>query len=205
MITVTERRQHILDYLGAYQRGKGVPPSSRDVARAFGISQPAATKNLQALAREGRVTKMADRKWGLGPAALAAYQAVPVFGAIPAGRPTMEEQEAGEVLNVDPAIFGVRPERPGDFWLLRVKGDSMVGAAIQDGDLVALIRREPRIGEIVAALVDETTTTLKRLVREGGRAVLRAENPRYPDLAPVRMEAQGVVVGVIRQAVTTLP
>ena len=61
------------------------------------------------------------------------------------------------------------------------------------------MRREPRPGDIIAALVDETTTTLKRLVHERGRALLRAANPRYADLAPQLLESQGVVVGVIRR------
>jgi repressor LexA len=76
----------------------------------------------------------------------------------------------------------------------------MVDAHIVDGDLVILERREPRPGDIVAALVDETTTTLKRLVRAGGRLVLRAENKRYKDIVPERLESQGVVVGVIRRS-----
>jgi len=123
----------------------------------------------------------------------------PVYGAIPAGLPAMQEQEPEETVKVDPAVFGVRKARPHHFWFLRVIGDSMTGAGILDGDLVALMRREPRPGDIIAALVDETTTTLKRLVRERGRLLLRAENPRYPDLVPQRLESQGVVVGVIRR------
>jgi repressor LexA len=94
----------------------------------------------------------------------------------------------------------MRIPRPGHFWFLRVTGDSMTGANIVDGDLVALARRDPRPGDIIAALVDETTTTLKRLVQEGGRMLLRAENPRYPDIFPETLASQGVVVGVIRRS-----
>ena len=86
-----------------------------------------------------------------------------MYGAIPAGLPAMQEQEPEETIAVAPAVFGVRQPRPGaHFWFLRVTGDSMNGANIFDGDLVALVRREPRPGDIIAALVDETTTTLKR-------------------------------------------
>ena len=93
----------------------------------------------------------------------------------------------------------MRQARPDYFWFLRVRGDSMSGANIFDGDLVALERREPRHGDIIAALVDETDTTLKRLVHERGRMLLRAENKRYPDIMPARIESQGVVVGIIRR------
>jgi repressor LexA len=202
---MTVRRQQILNFVRGYQRAQGVPPSSREVARKFRFSQPAATKHLQALAREGQFQKFADGRWGLSIEAIQEQYAIPIYGTIPAGLPTMHEQEPDEKLNIDPAIFGVLKQQPGDFWLLRVKGDSMTGAAIEEGDLVALVRKEPQPGDIVAALVDETTTTLKRFVRERGRSVLRAENPRYPDLTPSRIDSQGVVVGVIRRSISTRP
>jgi hypothetical protein len=80
----------------------------------------------------------------------------------------------------------------------------MIDAHIMDGDLVVLERREPREGDIIAALVDETTTTLKRLVHLRGRPVLRAANRRYRDIVPERrLESQGVLVGLIRRGART--
>ena len=76
----------------------------------------------------------------------------------------------------------------------------MIGAHILDGDLAVLARRDPRPGDIIAALVDETTSTLKRLVYLRGRPVLRPENRRYRDIVPERsLESQGVLVGLIRR------
>jgi repressor LexA len=78
----------------------------------------------------------------------------------------------------------------------------MVDAHILDGDLAVLERREPRPGDIIAALVDGTESTLKRLLHIRGKPVLRAENKRYRDIVPEqRLECQGVLVGVIRQAI----
>ncbi len=111
----------------------------------------------------------------------------------------MQEQEPEEIVAIDPAVFGVRHPRKGYFWFLRVTGDSMIGAKIFDGDLVALVRREPQPGEIIAALVDENTTTLKTYVKERGRTLLRAANKRFSDIIPQRLESQGVVVGVLRR------
>jgi repressor LexA len=77
----------------------------------------------------------------------------------------------------------------------------MINAHILDGDLAVLARRDPRPGDIIAALVDETTTTLKRLVMVRGRPVLRAENKRYRDIVPERrLESQGVLIGLIRRS-----
>ena len=75
----------------------------------------------------------------------------------------------------------------------------MIDAQISDGDLGIFERREPRVGDIIAALVNETTVTLKRLVEVRGRRVLRAENKKYSDIVPsTGLECQGVLVGLIR-------
>lgn len=199
---MTERQEQVLEFVRAYQRMQGVPPSTREIARRMGFSQPAAAGHLQALAAKGQVEKLADGKWGLKATAVQAQLfEVPVFGEIPAGLPAMREQEVLEKMWLDPRLFGVRNPRPDYFWGLRVKGDSMMNAAILDGDLALMVRREPRAGEIIAALVDDTEVTLKRYTRERGRTLLRAANPSFADIVPRTVEAQGVLVGVIRRRV----
>jgi len=80
-----------------------------------------------------------------------------------------------------------------------VRGDSMIGADISDGDLVILENREPRPGAVVAALIDGETT-LKRYLHQRGRPYLKAENPRFPDLLPAReLIIQGVMVALVRK------
>jgi repressor LexA len=83
---------------------------------------------------------------------------------------------------------------------LRVRGDSMIGAHIVDGDIVILEdAKDVHDGDIVAALIDGETT-LKRYVVERGRPYLKAENPRYPDLVPAReLKIQGVMVSLVRK------
>jgi repressor LexA len=198
---LTARQSEILRFMRDYQLAQGVPPSGRVVAERFGIRQPSVHKHLGALARKGRLTQLADGKWGLPPAALRHTQLreSPIYGVIPAGLATEQEQAPEGSVGIDPRVFGLSSSPSGDLWFLRVSGDSMTGANIFDGDLVALVRREPHPGDIIAALVDETTTTLKRLAREGGRLVLRAENPRYPDIHPRQLQCQGVMVGLIRR------
>jgi repressor LexA len=94
-----------------------------------------------------------------------------------------------EALNIEP---GART------FALRVRGDSMTGAQIADGDLVIVEGRKPNPGDIVAALIDGETT-LKRLVFEDDRYFLKAENPKYPDLLPAsELLIQGVVRAVVR-------
>jgi repressor LexA len=203
---MTERQEEILEFIRQHQLEHHVPPSTRVIQRHFGFSsQNSVMSHLRALAGKQQVNQLADRKWGLTTRQVQGQLfSLPVYGSIPAGLPAMQEQAVEETLTVDPAIFGVRRPRPHQCWILRVQGDSMVGAHILDGDLVVLERREPRRGDIIAALVDDTTTTLKRLDQIDGRPVLRAENKKYRDLVPERLESQGVLVGVIRRQRPTL-
>ncbi len=198
---MTENQEATLDFIGAYQEKHGVPPSARAIQKHFRYgSHTSIVRQLHALADAGHVEQLANGSWGLKSRQVQLHFEVSVYGDIPAGLPAMREQEPLEKVRVDPQMFGVRNARPDHFWALRVKGDSMVNAAILDGDLVLMVRRDPRPGDIIAALVDETEVTLKRLVREGRRLILRAANPRFPDLRPRKIEAQGVMVGVIRRA-----
>jgi repressor LexA len=198
---LTERQDQILDFVKTHQRTHGVPPSTRQIGRQLDSSQATVMGHLRALAKKSQLEKLADGKWGLKAAGVQTHLfEAPIYGSIPAGLPAMQEQTPDETITVDPALFGVRRARPDHFWFLRVRGDSMIDAHILDGDLVALERREPRPGDIIAALVDETETTLKRLVRVGGRLILRAANARYADIIPTRgLESQGVVVGLMRR------
>jgi repressor LexA len=198
---MTERQEEILEFIRQYQQEHHLPPSTRTIQRHFGFSsQNSVMSHLRALSNKQQLAKLDDRKWGLKAHEVQGQLfSLPVYGSIPAGLPAMQEQSAEEVLTVDPAVFGLRQPKPHQYWALRVKGDSMIDAHILEDDLVVLERREAREGDIVAALVDETTTTLKRLVRAGGRLILRAENKRYRDIIPDRLETQGVLVGVIRR------
>ena len=198
---MTERQEEILEFIRQYQQANHLPPSTRIIQRHFGFSsQNSVRTHLRALAAKQQVSKLDDRKWGLKASQVQGQLfEVPVYGSIPAGLPAMQEQAVEETLALNPGIFGLRRPKRHQCWALRVQGDSMVDAHILDGDLVILERREPRRGDIIAALVDDTTTTLKRLVHVGGRPVLRAENKKYRDLVPERLESQGVLVGVIRR------
>jgi len=200
--TLTEKQTAILEFISEAQARHGIPPSTRDIQRHFRYaSQTAVMNHLRALAQKKRIERINGRTWGLKSGHLATSRfTLPVYGTIPAGLPAMQEQVPDESIEFDPALFGLRRVRPHHVWALRVSGDSMINAHIMPGDLAVFERRPPRAGEIIAALVDETTTTLKRLRYDKGVAVLQAENPRYRDIIPEQgLACQGVLVGVIRQ------
>ena len=198
---MTENQEATLDFIGAYQEAHGGPPSVREIQRHFRYSShTSVVRQLHALAEAGHVEQLPNGSWGLKGRHAQLHFALPVYGEIPAGLPALREQEVVETLSIDPRNFGLKSTQAGQLWGLRVKGDSMIDAAILDGDVVLLARREARSGDVIAALVDDTEVTLKRLVRERGRTFLRAANPRFPDLHPRKIESQGVMVGVIRRA-----
>jgi repressor LexA len=134
----------------------------------------------------------------LGRRAIGVGGGLPLLGTIPAGPLTEALQDAETVETTD-----LLPHQEGDF-LLRVRGDSMIGDGILDGDTVLLrpgVAWQP--GEIAAVLVGETyESTLKRIFPSGEKVILRASNPQYPDLEiPAEtVRIAGVFRGLIRHA-----
>jgi repressor LexA len=199
---LTQKQEAILEFIRQGQVERGIPPSTRDIQREFHYgSQNAVMNHLRALAKKRRIERINGRTWGLKSGHLAGSRfELSVYGTIPAGLPAMQEQVPDESIEFDPALFGLRRSRQSQVWALRVSGDSMINAHILPGDLAVFERRSPCAGDIIAALVDDTTTTLKRLRYDRSVAVLHAENPRYRDIRPEHgLECQGVLVGVIRQ------
>src|SRR5437667_6664036 len=123
---------------------------------------------------------------------------VPIYGQIPAGMSALTEQTIEGHVSLDTHSANVSKNR-GTF-ALRVRGDSMIGAHIVDGDIVILEdSKEVHNGDIVAALIDGETA-LKRYVVEHGRPYLKAENSRFPNLLPAReLKIQGVMVSLVRK------
>jgi repressor LexA len=200
---LTDRQQQVLDFIQAHQRQHGVAPSLREIQAHFGLASPfGIQRHIAALTKKGALHRLAGKARGLlHPAHHPGKNAlvrIPLYGVIPAGLPTAAEQEPDSYVSVDAASLGVRPS--ARLFALRVRGDSMAGASIVENDIVFLTPREPRPREIVAALIDGEST-LKRFLVQRGRPLLRAENPRYPDLLPAaELIIQGVMVGLLRTA-----
>jgi repressor LexA len=199
---LTKRQQEILDYLKSSQRKHGIMPSTRELQRHFGFaSQTAAMSHLRALERKGVIQRLACKARAvIFPEDLDRGEIadIPIYGNIAAGLAQDVEPERQGCVSVDITALGI--PRHAKTFALKVRGDSMIGAHICDGDTVILEFREPRKGDIVAALIDGETT-LKRYVVERGHPFLRAENPRFPDLIPAReLIIQGVLVALLRHA-----
>jgi len=201
MFTLTPRQQQVLDFIDESVTQTGVVPSTREIQQHFGFaSQTAAVNHLRALEKKGVIHRSAGKARAVALTSHLERETiidVPIYGQIAAGFAETIEQENDGVVSIDAASVGVAKGK--SVFALKVRGDSMIGAGIDDGDLVVLEHREPRPGAVVAALIDGETT-LKRLVHHHGRPYLKAENPRFPDLVPVReLLIQGVMVALIRK------
>ena len=198
---LTQIQQQLLEFLKEYHSNNGLMPSTREIQVHFGFaSQTAAVSHLKALEKKGVIQKVPGKARALVfPEQLEREEIldIPIYGQIAAGMASETEQQNEGCLSIDVATLGV--PRSAKTFALKVRGDSMIDAHIMSGDCVILELKEPRRGDIVAALIDGETT-LKRYVIKDGMPYLQAENELYPDLVPVReLVIQGVMVALLRR------
>lgn len=204
MQPLTQRQQQILDYIRQCQQDNGLTPSLREVADHFRFrSANAARDHIRALVRKGALKQR--------PGQARAYQVVtplqglrsrtvdiPLYGSIPAGFADDATPDVEGCITVDIDTLGIRPT--ARTFALQVRGDSMIGKHILDGDFVVCEHGvTPKPGDVVAALIDNEST-LKTFVRKDRKPYLRAENPAYPELIPAaELVIQGVVAAILRK------
>jgi repressor LexA len=197
---LTDRQKDVLDFIQREQREKGITPSTREIQSHFGFaSQTSVMQYIAALERKGFLNRHARKARALiTPAMKVRITDVPIYGQIPAGMAALTEQDIEGHVSLDAHSANVSKNR--STFALRVRGDSMIGAHIVDGDVVILEQsKDVHHGDVVAALIDGETT-LKRYVVDHGRPYLKAENARYPDLIPAReLKIQGVMVSLVRK------
>ena len=197
---LTDRQAKILEYIRYQNKVRNYPPSVREIGEAVGLSSSSTVHNhLNQLERRGLIRRDASksRTVQLVQDEVVDKQrrnavAVPIVGHVAAGAPILAEQ------NIEDHVL-LSPEMAQDgFFLLRVRGDSMINAGILDGDLV-LVRpqQEAANGSIVVALVDNDAT-VKRIERGNGHVKLIAENPAYEPIVSTNVSLVGVVRGVLR-------
>jgi repressor LexA len=196
---LTPRQQQILDYLIKAIQDKGYAPSVREIGDALGLSSPSTVhQHLTALADKGVIRRHGDRMRALEVVDKTLIHdgdavRLPLVGRVSAGTPILADEQVEDRIEVPRRLVGdVR-----DCFLLRVRGDSMIGAGIISGDVVIVRRqRTASPGDIVVALLDDEAT-IKRLAILDGTPILRPENAAYQ---PIRAEFEiaGRVIGLMR-------
>jgi repressor LexA len=204
MTEPTPAQQQIMDFIEAEAQAGRPVPTLREIANRFGFrSHRAAACHLEALRHKGFIESKRGKARSLritSPLAKLRRRIadIPLFGSIPAGFADERKQEARGCVTIDIGTLGIKPTTRT--FALEVRGDSMIGRHILDGDVVVVEHGQtPRNGDVVAALIDGEST-LKTYMTDRGKAYLRAENPRYPKLVPAgELVIQGVMVALIRK------
>ena len=195
---LTDKQSAVLDVIELHWRAQGVAPSVAEIAARLGLQKSTTHEHLMALKRKGALVHVEGQGRSWRPTTVVSGEAerrIPIVGDVAAGAPLLAQE------NIDGwvTVAGVREGQT--VFALRVRGDSMTGAGILDGDL-AIIRQQHTAedGEIVLALVDEEGATIKRWRRHGPTVTLQAENPAHaPVTLPIeRVQVQGKVIGLRR-------
>ncbi len=189
---LTPRQREILDFIRNTLEVFGAPPTRAEIAGAFGFaSHNAAEDHLKALAKKGAVVLDPRSARGIR---LVEQLGLPLIGSVAAGSPILAVENQLGRIQFDPNLFSPRAD-----YLLKVRGNSMTGAGILDGDLLAVHKTaEARSGQIVVARIEDEVT-VKRLSQKGARIELVAENPDYaPIVVDGPLAIEGLAVGLIR-------
>ena len=200
---LTPGQRRLFDYLKDNIERTGNAPSLRQAAQDLGVSHAAISQGLKLLEQKGVVKRQGRYSRTLhliGPtgetAAAQRWREVPVVGRITAGLPLYAQQEWEGSLVLDRDLY-----RGQHLFALRVRGDSMKGAGILDGDMaVCAPRQYAENGEIVVALIHGEDATVKRFFLHRDHVELRPENPDYPVMHYGFDEVliQGRVIGIQR-------
>jgi repressor LexA len=225
---LTQRQHQLLQFIHKYMNQHGVPPSFEEMRDALRLKSKSGIHRLiMGLEERGYIRRLAYRARALevtrlpggvttpgvdagaaapaasnvvqgafGPRAGPEMTSLPLFGRIAAGTPIESLRDHSTYIDVPPHVL-----RNGDHYALEVVGDSMIGAGIQDGDVIIIQRCDvAENGDIVVALIDEHEVTLKRLRSKGQTLALEAANPEYETriFGPNRVKVQGRLVGLMR-------
>ncbi len=208
---LTQRQRMVLEVIRDSVQRRGYPPSMREIGEAVGLTSTSSVSHqLRTLQRKGflrrdpnrpravevrmpggrQIRAVATEGYEEGPAP--AY--VPLVGRIAAGGPILAEESIEDVFTLPKQLIG-----EGDHYLLQVQGDSMIEAAITDGDWV-VVRQQPDAdnGDIVAAMIDGEAT-VKTFKRQDGHVWLLPQNPAYDPIPGDASSVLGKVVAVLRK------
>jgi len=195
-----QRAEKILAFVRSYSTEHGYPPSVREIAAAVGLASTSAVHHhLTKLEEAGKLQKQATRSRALSvPGLLGAVKSLiqaPLYGEVSAGGGVFAYQDQSETMAL-PTELGAKH----DSFVLKVRGESMIDDHIQNGDYVVVQPQSTaRDGDIVVALLDDGTATLKRYFKEKDHIRLQPSNAAMSPIYAHDVKIQGKCIGVIRR------
>ncbi len=199
MTTLTKKQALIKDFIERYSREHGYAPSLSEIRDEFGISTISTVhEHLSNLVEKGVIKRLKGVARSLelvNLKSLTETMSVPLVGVITAGKPIEAIEVPDEVIE----IAKDRRFQEGELYALRVRGNSMIGDGIFDGDF-AIIKKQSWAdnGDTAVAIVDDNEATLKKYYKEKGRIRLQPANPTFDPIFRKEVEIRGIVVKIIR-------
>ena len=205
MEELTRKQKEILEFIKKTMFKKGVSPTFREIMQFFGFkSIKTVQDHLKALERKGYIKKDPNKSRSIilddFSKTLKDTVRVPILGQISAGRPIFAEENIEGYINLDKFLT----KHSKDIFALKVKGDSMIGAGILDGDYV-IVKKQPTVenGEIACVLIDNEAT-VKRFYKRDTHIELRPDNDKYQPIIVTQelnknIFVLGKVIGVLRK------
>ncbi len=192
----SDKQQEIYQYILSFLDQWGYPPSVREICAAVDLKSPSTVHfHLNSLEKKGLIVRTGGKTRAISVPArqeTPPSDRIPVLGNVAAGTPILAEEYIEDYIPFDTG------GRSGEYFALRVRGESMLGAGILPGDLV-VVHSQVRAssGEIVVALLEDEAT-VKRLQLKNGRIWLLPENPDYEPIDGTGASILGKVTAVIR-------
>jgi repressor LexA len=202
MKELTSRQKEVMSFITGYIRVCAYPPTIREIGDHFAISVKGAYDHVEALRKKGFL-RLGNRRSrtievlktdGESKDIDTPVIKVPLLGTVAAGRPILSEENWEGSVPIHHSLL----KENAQYFGVKVRGDSMIGAGIADGDIAVIEKREyAEDREIVVALVDEAVT-LKRFFKEANRIRLEPENPRYTPIYTQDARILGRLAHIIR-------
>lgn len=196
MKNLTKRQSEVLDFIKIFIDSHKYPPTIREIAQNFEISVKGAYDHVKALEKKDVISCDTNRSRAIeicNEESGEEILSIPLLGNVAAGLPLMAAENLDGFLSVPSSLL-----KPGDYFALNVKGDSMINAGILDGD-TAIVRQKATAenGEIIVAMIEESVT-LKRFYKESSRVKLMAENDDYSPIYTQNIKILGKLVKILR-------
>lgn len=203
---LTSEQDRVLSFIRKTRDETGVPPTVREIADALGYKSPNNVRqHLRLIEQKGFVRLLQGKARGIEIVQQAAddfepdldAMGVPLIGAVAAGAPITAIENVEGYITLDKSIF-----RGDDLFALRVRGDSMIGVGILNGDIVVVKKKDTAEHNEIVVVVIDGDATLKRFIKRDGGLFLHAENPAYEDIelqSVSSIQIAGKLVGLIRK------
>ena len=200
MKELTKRQKEVLSFIAAYIKSHSYPPTIREIGDHFSISVKGAYDHIAALKRKHCLKQDNNRSRTMGLVLskvdedLGTISKIPIVGTVAAGTPILSEENWEGTITLHQSML----KKNKVYFAVRVRGDSMSGAGIMDGDM-AIIEKMAVVknGEIAVAVIDDAVT-LKRFFKENARIKLQAENPDYKPIYCQDVRILGRLSQIIR-------